>query len=86
MFDKVSDIITQVCRNLDGQQALHNNARCPINLDDMPEKTLEDIQNTDMAMSFLHNRSLDGEPFFLGLGFHKPHLPFKFPKEFLGEC
>nr|KAG5709286.1 hypothetical protein BaRGS_018038 [Batillaria attramentaria] len=49
----------------------------------MPEGSLEDIQNTDFAISFLQNRSEDQKPFFLGLGFHKPHLPFKYPQEYL---
>nr|KAG5709284.1 hypothetical protein BaRGS_018036 [Batillaria attramentaria] len=51
----------------------------------MPEGSLEDIQNTDFAISFLQNRSEDQKPFFLGLGFHKPHLPFKYPKEYLTQ-
>ncbi|KAK7500511.1 hypothetical protein BaRGS_00008086, partial [Batillaria attramentaria] len=61
----------------------YNFARCPVDLKTMPEGSLEDIQNTDFAISFLQNRSEDQKPFFLGLGFHKPHLPFKYPKEYL---
>ncbi|KAK7114972.1 iduronate 2-sulfatase-like [Littorina saxatilis] len=76
-----SNRLEHVCRGSDGQLA--SNARCPVNLDDVKGQSLPDIQNTDMAITFLQNRSLDQQPFFLGLGYHKPHLPFKFPEEFL---
>nr|KAG5709285.1 hypothetical protein BaRGS_018037 [Batillaria attramentaria] len=71
----------QVCPGPDGKK--YNFARCPVDVKTMPYGSLEDIQNTDFAISFLQNRSEDLKPFFLGLGFHKPHLPFKYPQEYL---
>lgn len=65
-----------------------------------PEKTLPDIQSTEFALKWLKQRaedvncSQDGsvetcddrkKPFFLAVGFHKPHIPLKFPMEFLGK-
>ncbi|XP_076442922.1 iduronate 2-sulfatase-like isoform X2 [Babylonia areolata] len=70
-----------VCRNSDG--TLHNNAQCPVDVKQMPGQSLPDIQIADTALQFLRNRSQDKHPFFLGVGFHKPHLPFKFPQDYL---
>lgn len=43
-----------------------------------------DINSTEEILKRLNyaarNRT---RPFFLGIGFHKPHLPFRFPEEFL---
>lgn len=71
----------KLCPGPDGKK--YNYARCPVDVNTMPDGTLEDIQNTDFAVNFLQERATDGKPFFLGLGFHKPHLPFKFPQEYL---
>ena len=35
-------------------------------------------------MNEQNNTSLN-EPFFLAAGFHKPHIPLKFPKEYLSK-
>jgi len=54
---------------------------CPTNTD--IHGKLADQQSSDFAIEYLRNRSNIDEPFFLGLGYHKPHVPFKVPQEFL---
>jgi iduronate 2-sulfatase len=59
------------------------NIMCPVEVQLQPEGTLPDIQTTDAAKEFLrdHNNS---NPFFLAVGFHKPHISLKFPRKYLG--
>lgn len=75
-------IMAKVCPGQDGK--LHMNLVCPVDVAAMPEGTLPDIQSTDYATEFLRNQSRQGnQPFFLAVGYHKPHIPLKFPKEYL---
>ena len=37
------------------------------------------LSNLDYAST---KRKLQGNPFFLAIGFHRPHLPFHFPANF----
>ena len=51
------------------------------------KKELPDIQISERAIKTIR-KIADGaksgqQPFFLAVGFHKPHLPFVFPKEYL---
>jgi len=71
----------QVCRGPDG--GLHANLVCPVRVSDMPEGTLPDIQSTDHAIRLLQERDRD-RPLFLAVGYHKPHIPLKYPQEYLG--
>jgi iduronate 2-sulfatase len=48
-----------------------------------PENTLPDIQSMLEAQKHLLEHKIDLDPFFLAVGFHKPHVPFKFPSKFL---
>jgi iduronate 2-sulfatase len=48
-----------------------------------PEGSLPDIQIADEAVKFLTNASAGRQPFFLAVGFHKPHVPHKFPAPYL---
>jgi len=49
----------------------------------MPEGTLPDIQSTDYAIRLLQDTDRD-RPLFLAVGYHKPHIPLKYPEEYLG--
>ncbi|XP_057339750.1 iduronate 2-sulfatase isoform X1 [Microplitis mediator] len=58
------------------------NLICPVKMSSMPHSTLPDIENLNAAKNFLSNHSV-ASPFFLAVGFEKPHIPFKFPGKFL---
>ncbi|KAK7477693.1 hypothetical protein BaRGS_00031077, partial [Batillaria attramentaria] len=69
-----------------GKGNLHVIAVCPVyNMTLVPHGTLPDIQVADFAVEWLRNKSRqsDDQPFFLAVGFHKPHLPWRYPAEFL---
>jgi iduronate 2-sulfatase len=69
-----------VCKGTSDSE-LKRNLLCPVNVDFQPEQTLPDIQSAEVARDFLSEPH--SQPFFLGVGFYKPHIPFKFPSEYL---
>ncbi|XP_043913525.1 iduronate 2-sulfatase [Protopterus annectens] len=71
----------KTCKGKDGQ--LHANLVCPVNVTEVPEGTLPDIQSTEEAIRLLKSVQNSTEPFFLAVGYHKPHIPFRYPQEFL---
>lgn len=76
----------QVCPNPDGH--LSANLLCAVDVSTQPEGTLPDIQTTEEATRLLHNftqRNNQQQPFFLAVGYHKPHIPFRFPQEYLSK-
>lgn len=46
---------------------------------------LPDEQIADHAVDVLGNMTRGSPPWFLGVGFHKPHLPFIFPESYVGS-
>ncbi|XP_011502081.1 PREDICTED: iduronate 2-sulfatase isoform X2 [Ceratosolen solmsi marchali] len=57
------------------------NLICPVRVSSMPTRTLPDIEILNAAKQFLNsNRE---EPFFLAVGFQKPHIPLKYPKRYM---
>lgn len=68
-----------VCIDASGE--MKKNLLCPIELMFSPQKTLPDIQSMIEAKNFLKIQKTT--PFFLAVGFHKPHIPFKFPLKYL---
>lgn len=70
-----------VCKSDDG--SFGRNLLCAVVVDFQPEGTLPDIQSTEKAVEFLEKQRDNDTPYFLGVGFYKPHIPFKIPIEFL---
>ncbi|CAD5124726.1 DgyrCDS12996 [Dimorphilus gyrociliatus] len=58
------------------------NIVCPVDVESQPGKSLPDIEIADYSVRFLNNYKKE-KPFFMAVGFHKPHIPLKFPKEYL---
>lgn len=71
----------KVCKGKDGK--LHANLLCPVDVSEMPEGTLPDMQSTEEAVRLLKAVKDESHPFFLAVGYHKPHIPFRYPQEFL---
>ncbi|XP_006633107.2 iduronate 2-sulfatase isoform X2 [Lepisosteus oculatus] len=71
----------KVCTGKDGK--LHANLLCPVKVSEMPEGTLPDIQNTAAAVKLLKSMKDKGNPFFLAVGYYKPHIPFRYPEQYL---
>ena len=49
---------------------------------DVPDDEMQDGQSTKFAEEFLENYDDDKQPFFLAVGFVRPHLPFNAPKKY----
>ena len=62
---------------------LYRNIVCPVNIQKQPRRTLPDIEILNESVRFL--RTHGDQPYFLAVGFHKPHIPLKFPKKFLSK-
>ncbi|XP_066415617.1 iduronate 2-sulfatase [Molothrus aeneus] len=71
----------KTCRGKDGK--LHANLVCPVNVTEMPGGTLPDIQSTEEAIHLLNVMKTTRQKFFLAVGYHKPHIPLRYPQEFL---
>ncbi|XP_075972630.1 iduronate 2-sulfatase [Anticarsia gemmatalis] len=62
---------------------LQSNLICPVNVMHQPSGTLPDIESLEAAVDILSRNN--SKPFLLAVGFHKPHVPIKFPKEYLEQ-
>ncbi len=49
---------------------------------DVPDETYRDGQLANMATTMLDSLSQNNKPFFLAVGFIRPHLPFNAPKKY----
>jgi iduronate 2-sulfatase len=64
--------------------SLYSNLFCPVDPSKEPQGTLPDMQTAEAVLQMLRSRDWQSAlPLFLAVGFHKPHIPFKFPAEYL---
>lgn len=78
---KVTDFFffsMKTCRGKDGK--LYANLVCPVNVTEMPGGTLPDIQSTEEAIRLLNIMKTNRQKFFLAIGYHKPHIPLRYPQ------
>ncbi|XP_036148472.1 iduronate 2-sulfatase isoform X5 [Monomorium pharaonis] len=71
-----------VCRTTP-QSETATNLVCPVRLSVMPNKTLPDLETLREARRFIHEHRENFNPFFLAVGFQKPHIPLKYPERYL---
>ncbi|XP_048815889.1 iduronate 2-sulfatase isoform X2 [Lagopus muta] len=71
----------KTCKGKDGR--LYANLVCPVDVTEMPSGTLPDIQTTEEAIRLLNVMKTRKQKFFLAVGYHKPHIPLRYPQEFL---
>jgi iduronate 2-sulfatase len=64
---------------------LQRNLICPVNVKEQPGKSLPDLQSLKYAINFLKHRKASSKPFLLAVGFHKPHIPLKFPQHYISK-
>lgn len=74
-----------VCPDHGGSVLRKNYLICPVQLQTQPYKTLPDIESVTEALRFIDSRKRSRQPYFLAVGFHKPHINFRFPRQFLGR-
>uniref|UniRef100_A0A8C3SZE6 Iduronate 2-sulfatase n=2 Tax=Chelydra serpentina TaxID=8475 RepID=A0A8C3SZE6_CHESE len=72
---------SKTCKGKDGE--LHANLVCPVDVAEVPLGTLPDIQSTEEARRLLNIMKIKNRKFFLAVGYHKPHIPLRYPQEFL---
>lgn len=73
----------QVPNAADGTASSKFNSRGPaFEGADVPDNTFQDGKVAELAVQTLQAMSKQPEPFFLALGFVKPHLPFVSPKKY----
>ncbi|XP_070171898.1 iduronate 2-sulfatase [Polyergus mexicanus] len=65
------------------QSEAATNIVCPVRVSAMPNKTLPDIETLREARKFIYEHRGDNDPFFLAVGFQKPHIPLKYPERYL---
>lgn len=53
---------------------------CPVDVAEMPSGTLPDIQSTEEATRLLKVMKTNKQKFFLAVGYHKPHIPLRYPQ------
>ncbi|KYN07245.1 Iduronate 2-sulfatase [Cyphomyrmex costatus] len=72
-----------VCRMVPQSKAATNLQICPVRVSIMPNKTLPDLETLREARRFINKHKKDVNPFFLAVGFQKPHIPLKYPERYL---
>ncbi|XP_058125453.1 iduronate 2-sulfatase [Anopheles ziemanni] len=71
-----------VCIDPEDGGRMKRNLLCPVVPEMQPLHSLPDIQSTEEAKRFLQEHR-NGDPYFLAVGYRKPHIPFRIPFKYL---
>jgi arylsulfatase A-like enzyme len=63
-------------------QSKYPNSKPPTECLDLPDDAYHDGMFANVALDQMERLAKDGKPFFLAVGFKKPHLPFVAPKKY----
>ena len=64
-------------------QQRYQTTACPVDLARKPGYRFTDAQVLERALTYLARASQNSRPFWIGVGFFKPHKPFIFPADVL---
>ncbi|KAM3968325.1 iduronate 2-sulfatase [Aphomia sociella] len=70
-----------VCKDKETMR-YQKNLICPVIIKNQPGKSLPDLESLEHALRIINERN-SSRPFFMAVGFHKPHIPLKFPKKYV---
>lgn len=65
-----------------GKDRQHGGPKPPVEMCDKPDSAYRDGDVTDKAVDALRIASKKKEPFFMAVGYEKPHLPFACPQKY----
>ncbi|GJQ77443.1 hypothetical protein Trydic_g20840 [Trypoxylus dichotomus] len=84
-FHPTSEIFESAKVCLTNNGSLARNLICPVIVKQQPTGALPDLESLNAALDFLRNADeiTYGLPYFLAIGFLKPHIPFRFPSKYL---
>ncbi|KAK7485923.1 hypothetical protein BaRGS_00022789, partial [Batillaria attramentaria] len=73
---------SKACRGPDGKP--NGYVVCPVNVSQTRHKTLPDLEVADFAVDWLraYSQNASSQPFFLAVGFYKPHMIWIYPEEY----
>lgn len=74
---KIQEIVNVSCPVYNGGSQ-QMNLLCAVNLE--KNQLLPDMKIAKEAREYLSHMSTSNQSFFLGVGFHKPHIPFHIPR------
>lgn len=82
----LTDEALEVIKQCDAEQAAQGSDRRGLGpafeAADVPDNAYHDGKDADHAIAELARLGSQAQPFFLALGFHKPHLPFSAPRRY----
>ncbi|XP_045763330.1 iduronate 2-sulfatase [Maniola jurtina] len=70
-----------VCKDKQTEK-LQSNLICPVTVKTQPDNTLPDLETLNYSIDILNQRNRS-KPLFLAVGFHKPHIPLRYPHKYL---
>ena len=82
-FDKAKRVVNEYAKEYSKIRGRKSEGRGPaFEGPDVPDNAYYDGLQTDLAIEQLQKFSLSTQPFFMAVGFKKPHLPFNAPKKY----